>query len=94
MKKAEDYVGKHVKVTKLTDTRFNGEHPNGINEGYSETGTLPFTPEPGDSLYVVPMKLDEAHQGGLRTSVIENIEELTDHLLITTLNSVYKVELI
>jgi uncharacterized protein DUF1653 len=70
---------KRIKVTKLTDTRFSGKHPKGINTGYVREG-IAFNDVEKDDCLVVE---------GFRTSTIIKVNE--DNTF-NTLNSVYKVE--
>jgi hypothetical protein len=88
--KAQDYIGKTVLVTKLEDLKFNGQHPNFINPGYTTTGQLAVL-DVGDYMYIAPIKMDDWNY--LRTSIVESIKENEDHLLVTTRNSVYKVKI-
>ena len=82
------YKNTAVKLTKLSDTRFSGEHPNGVNEGRVEEG-------------VIHLELSNKHQcfflldgpdRYFHTSQVTKIEEHEGYDLLTTLNSVYKVE--
>lgn len=41
-----------VRITKLTDDEFNGQHPNGINVGYTKTGMELDSPQVGKRYYV------------------------------------------
>ena len=81
------YSGVIVKLTKLKDTKFEGNHPNGINEGYIKEG-------------VINLDKSNEHQCFLliqgdrffNTSQVLSIEEHPGYDLATTLNSVYKIE--
>ena len=81
------YKGVRIKLTKLEDTKFNGVHPNGINEGYTREG-------------VINVNYSNEHQCFLiierdrffNTSQVTKIEELEGYDLAHTINSVYKVE--
>ena len=76
-----------IKLTKLKDTKFNGEHPNLINEGYVKEG-------------IIDVEKSNEHQcfliikGGrfFNTSQVVEIEEQEGYDLVHTLNSIYKVE--
>lgn len=69
----------HMRVEKLSDDKFGGKHPNGVNSGYvSEGAVLVF--EVGYGLYMQ----------GLRTSPITEINE--EEGTFKTANSTYKFE--
>jgi hypothetical protein len=77
-----------LKITKLEDKRFFGSHPHEINEGYTRTGTL-------------HLELSNKHQclfildgpdRYFHTSMVVKMEEHEGYDLLTTVNSVYKVE--
>lgn len=70
--------GTQVKVTKLSDERFNNDHPNGINPGYEKCGTLLEDIELGYSIRI----------NNLTTSWIT---EIIDENTFRTKNSIYKV---
>ncbi len=68
-----------VRLTKLSDDRFSGSHPNGIIQGYTKEGVLHSSPEVGSAVYV----------GGMHTSTVT---EIVDTNTFKTLNSTYKIE--
>lgn len=76
-----------IRLTKLKDTKFNNEHPNGINEGYVKEGTI-------------NLEKSNEHQCFLmikgarffNTSQVLEIEEQEGYDLAHTVNSIYKVE--
>jgi hypothetical protein len=76
-----------IRLTKLKDTKFNNEHPNGINEGYIKEG-------------IINVEKSNEHQCFLmikgarffNTSQVLEIEEQKGYDLVHTVNSVYKVE--
>ena len=70
--------GTQVKITKLSDERFNNDHPNGINTGYEKCGTLLADIELGYSIRI----------NNLTTSWIT---EIIDENTFRTKNSIYKV---
>jgi len=83
----DKYAGVAVKLIKLKDTKFGGEHPNQINEGYTREG-------------IVRVDISNEHQclflldgpgRFFHTSKVLEIEECEGYDLLTTLNSVYKV---
>ena len=67
-----------ITLTKLKDTRFSGNHPNGINKGYTYTGNMHDKPVVGKSFQV----------GSLATSTVTRI---IDETTFETLNSIYKI---
>ena len=71
--------GIKVLITKLNDDVFNGNHPNGIQEGFAKEGILCQAPEVG-----VSCRLDN-----FRTSVVT---EIIDDTTFKTKNSMYKIE--
>ena len=81
------YQNTTIRLTKLKDTKFNGEHPNGINEGYASEG-------------VIHLEKSNEHQCFLilfgdrffNTSQVLEIEEHEGYDIATTLNSTYRVE--
>lgn len=76
---AEIKPGIKVRITKLKDEVFDGNHPNGIQEGYVKEGILWQAPEVG-----VSCRLDN-----FRTSVVT---EIIDETIFKTRNSTYKIE--
>jgi hypothetical protein len=81
------YAGTQIKVTKLIDNKFGGNHPSGINEGYVKIGFVNVDESNKiQSLLVI--------SGGrfFHTSHVQNIEEHEGFDILTTLNSVYRVE--
>ena len=81
------YKDTTIRLTKLKDTKFNGEHPNGINEGYVKEG-------------VINLEKSNEHQCFLilfgdrffNTSQVVKLEEFEGYDVAHTLNSQYKVE--
>lgn len=71
---------KKYRVTKITDDRFEGKHPNGIDAGYVKEGYIPFSPKEGECFFC----------GLLRTSRVT--QELDENGIFKTLNSTYKLE--
>ena len=72
-----------AKITKVKDDAFNGNHPNGINTGYTkEINEVPRCPVAGECYYF----------GSLRTSIVESFKETEKGYEIKTMNSVYEVE--
>jgi len=73
---------KTVKLTKLKDNRFNGRHPNGINEGYVKEGIMQHLPKIGERFYV----------GAFSTSPV--LSEIDEDGIFETTYSTYKLEII
>lgn len=72
-------MNKKAKLTKLSDDKFNGNHPNNVNEGNVYSGSVYQEPNVGSVCIV----------GDLRTSIIT---EIIDNNTFKTLNSTYKIE--
>lgn len=70
---------KRFRLTKLTDDKFEGKHPNGFYEGYVEEGYIMGYPVVGQGFYI----------GSLQTSTVT---EVIDSNTFKTLNSTYKLE--
>ena len=81
------YAGTTIKLTKLKDTRFNNEHPNGINEGYIKEGVINVEKSNEHQCFLI-VKGDRFWN----TSQVTAIEEKEGYDLATTLNSIYKIE--
>ena len=81
------YDGVIIRLTKIKDTKFEGKHPNDINEGYVKEGRI-------------NVEKSNEHQCFLliegsrfwNTSHVIALNEYEGYDLATTLNSVYKVE--
>jgi endonuclease YncB( thermonuclease family) len=75
----KNYNNKRMRLTKVSDNRFSGKHPNGINVGYSKEGTFKYGPVVGERFYI----------GGLYTSTVTKI---IDDKTFETENSTYRLE--
>lgn len=72
--------GKKGKVEKLSDDKYNGMHPNGIDEGYTQKGFFYNEPIEGECFYI----------GSLKTSPVTEVISKTEHeIKFKTLNSTY-----
>ena len=71
-----------ARITKVSDDRFGGNHPNGINEGYVTQGIVKGKPVIGERYYVGV---------GFSTSIVTNIISKT---MFKTLYSTYRIEYI
>ncbi len=72
------------RLTKLSDDRFDGLHPNGINKGYTKNGNRihPEKPTKGKIFWL----------DNMNTSVVT--EEMNDDGIFKTRNSTYKLEIL
>lgn len=75
------------KLTKISDNRFNGNHPNNINVGYSVKCSYNARPVVGECFVTFGFS-------SMRTSMVTEILETTDtYIKFNTLNSTYLLEL-
>lgn len=81
------YDGVTVRLTKVKDTKFEENHPNGINTGYVKEGRLNVEKSNEHQCFL----LIEGDRF-FNTSHIIALNEHEGYDLATTLNSVYKVE--
>ena len=77
--------GDQVVLIKISDDKFNGNHPNGIIEGYTKVGKLINDVVIGDQILVVN------NTRYLRTS---EVTEIIDDITFKTENSTYKIEVL
>jgi hypothetical protein len=83
----DKYKDTVIRLTKFKDTKFEGKHPNGINEGYIKEG-------------MIDVEKSNEHQCFLiikgtrlfNTSQVMELDEQEGYDLAHTLNSIYKVE--
>ena len=73
-------IGKKVRITKLSDDEFNGQHPNGIYKGYTREGIELKPPTIGERYYL---------SDRFSTSPVTKI---IDKNTIKTTYSTYKIE--
>ena len=76
-----------IRLTKLKDTKFDGKHPNHINEGYVKEGVINVEKSNEHQCFLI-IKGDRF----FNTSQVVEIEEQEGYDLAHTLNSIYKVE--
>jgi hypothetical protein len=76
---------KKVRLTKVDDTKFNGQHPNGINTGSERVGMAFGNLEVDNAFYMA------TERGMFHTS---RVTKINDDMTFNTLNSVYKVEVL
>ena len=67
-------------LTKISDDKFNGKHPNGINENFSIAGIVKKQPTVGESFVF----------GSLHTSTVT---EVLENGVFKTLNSTYMLKI-
>ena len=78
--------GTFVKLSKLSDDKFDGQHPNLILSNHTVYGTLIESPTIGHNVVLTGVSGDS--QGWFRTSYVQSI----DGNIIKTNNSTYKIE--
>ncbi len=83
--------GKKVRLTKLKDTRFNGEHPNGINAGYVMEGWMQKEVTAGEKILLYTKSEGEMFPTSWTSTVTAYNEE---DGLISTKNSIYEIKII
>lgn len=69
-----------VKITKISDDFYEGNHPNGINEGFTKTGLTPNKPTIGERFFI---------NGTFSTSPVTRY---VDDNTFKTTYSTYKIE--
>lgn len=75
---------KNVRITKLDDLVFEGNHPNGINKGFTNEGFELNSPVIGEAYHF---------SSGFHTSTIVNIIFVNEkEIVLKTLNSMYRLE--
>lgn len=78
-------LGSHVRLTKMIDLKFDGNHPNGINVDSVREGPLQNI-KVGERCIVGRLNSYRA------TSLVIAIIKHDDHWELTTENSIYKLE--
>lgn len=78
-----------VYVTKINDTSFEGNHPNGINNGYKIYGIITQL-EKDSRMEVISVKLDDNRY--LSTSMVTKIVQFGNRIHVHTLNSIYQIK--
>jgi len=79
------------KLVKLTDNKFKGKHPNGINEGHIAEGIFTEFPKVGESFMLFYEKL-RAYRYFHTSTVTKIVNESDKEILFKTLNSTYNLE--
>ena len=80
--------GDKIKLTKLSDDKFDGKHPNFINEGFVISGSLINDLTIGEPLFM-DCDENEYHFNWFHTSVVEKI---INENTFKTKNSTYRIE--
>jgi len=86
--------GKKLRLTKITDEVFGGQHPNGIYVGYEAEGWCSYGIKKGMRCTLfryntVAEKLGQSYT--LSTSIVDSFDEET--MILRTQNSKYTVEI-
>ena len=81
---------KRIRLTKITDDAFNGNHPNGIYEGYSIEGEINTLPKIGERFYPEQRQKMDLYHRSFSTSIVT--EELDKDNIFKTMYSTYKIE--
>jgi len=79
------YLGQKIRLVKLTDDKFNGQHPNGINEGAERIGFPSDELEVGKRFYISTMT---------NWFMTSRVTEIVDERTFKTDNSTYSIEII
>ena len=85
--KFNKYENVKIRLSKVTDTRFDNNHPNGINVGYVKEGFINLEKSNEHQCFLI-IEGDRF----FNTSQVLVLEEKEGHDLAYTVNSVYKVE--
>lgn len=77
-----------VKLTKISDNKFDGNHPNGINVNYTKSGDLLYAPEISKPVYIMD------GWRSLKTSLVTEILSWENDLVtkFKTENSTYTIK--
>lgn len=84
------YKDQTIRLSKLEDKAFSGDHPNGINVGYARQGQVNFDMSTDHQCFFIHPTPDKF----FHTSEVKKIEELEGYDLAHTVNSVYRVEIV
>lgn len=82
--------GKYLKLHKIEDLKFGGNHPNNINVGYILRGWCIDEPRVGGALYLYISKSIQMAPN-CWTSIVTNIDY--ENMKLQTKNSVYSIEI-
>ena len=76
-------AGDIIKLTKISDNKFDGNHPNGIIEGTERIGVLAIPIEVGESVMIT---------GIFDYFITSTVTEIIDDHTIKTKNSTYFIQ--
>jgi len=79
---------KKIRLTKISDDIFGGNHPNGINKGYTRDGYMIHKPKEGEEFILYLSKLHPY----LYTSIVT--KKLNKKNIFKTTYSTYQIEYI
>ena len=85
----DKYKDLTIRLTKIKDTKFDGKHPGGINEGYVKEGVINVEKSNEHQCFLI---IKEARF--FNTSQVLELDEQEGYDLAHTLNSIYKVEIV
>lgn len=77
--------GQNIRLKKIEDSKFEGKHPTGINEGYIGEGICQNNLIVGECAYLI------FESRYFRTSTIT---EIIDHNCVRTQNSIYEIQIV
>jgi len=77
------------RLTKLTDDKFKGKHPNGILQGFVYNGHITSKPKIGERFHFGTHQDHPKHH--LWTSVVTKIIKYNKEIVFKTENSTYKL---
>jgi len=85
----DKYKDVNIRLTKLKDNKFDGKHPNHINEGYVKEGIIDVEKSNEHQCFLI-IKEDRF----FNTSQVLEIDKQNGYDLAHTVNSIYKVEVL
>jgi hypothetical protein len=71
-----------IRLTKISDDYFNGNHPNNIQEGFAKEGSISELPIIGERFYI----------GTFSTSLVKEVLDKEHSIIFKTLYSTYNLE--
>lgn len=80
-----------VKLEKLSDDKFNGEHPNGIIAGSKREGDIPYDVTVGQSLMLFAKFKTSGFPIFWTSTVTKIVKKNKKSVIFKTLNSTYKL---
>lgn len=85
----DKYKDVRIRLTKIKDTKFENQHPNGINEGYVKEGVIDVEKSNEHQCFLIIK-----NERFFNTSQVVELDEQKDYDLAHTINSIYKVEIL